>query len=57
MYSDTLCPATDRLARLGALGHLDLDLVGIDQVFGGHAKAAGSNLLDGGTQESPSLKV
>src|SRR5574343_1304646 len=37
-------------ARLGALGHLDLDLVGIDQVFGGHTKAAGSDLLDGRTQ-------
>ena len=36
--------------RLGALRHLDLDLVGIDQILGGHAKAAGSDLLDGGTQ-------
>ena len=28
------------LARLGALRHLDLDLVGRHQVFGGYAKAA-----------------
>ncbi len=35
---------------LGTLRHLDLDLVGIDQVLGGHAKAAGRDLFDGGTQ-------
>ena len=34
-------------AGLGALGHLDLDVVGIDQIFGGDAKAARRHLLDG----------
>ena len=32
--------------RLGALRHLDLDLVGIDQILGRHAKAPGCDLLD-----------
>ena len=35
------------LAGLGALGHLDLDVVGVDQVLAGHAEAAGGDLLDG----------
>ncbi len=34
-------------ARLGALRHLDLQVVGIDQVFGRHAEAARRHLLDG----------
>mmetsp|Transcript_20954 Transcript_20954/g.80705 ORF Transcript_20954/g.80705 Transcript_20954/m.80705 type:complete len:801 (-) Transcript_20954:283-2685(-) len=38
------------LTRLGALGHLDLDLVRADQVFGRHAKAARGDLLDLGAQ-------
>ena len=33
-------------AGLGALGHLDLDVVGIDQIFGGDAEAARGHLLD-----------
>ena len=37
------------LAGLGALGHLDLEVVGIDQVFGGHAEAPRRYLLDGRT--------
>eukprot|EP00962_Isochrysis_galbana_P006459 scaffold1734_cov113-Isochrysis_galbana.AAC.26 len=36
------------LTRLGALRHLDLDLVRIGQVLGGDAEAAGGDLLDGG---------
>ena len=36
------------LAGLGALGHLDLDLLGAAEVFAGHTKAAGGHLLDGG---------
>ncbi len=28
------------LTGLGALGHLDLDIIRIDQVFGSHTKAA-----------------
>ena len=38
------------LAGLGALGHLDLDLVGTDQVFGGDTEAAGGDLLDARAQ-------
>ncbi|GBD45728.1 hypothetical protein HRbin41_00543 [bacterium HR41] len=34
------------LAGLGALGDLDLDLVGVDEVVDGHAEAAGRHLLD-----------
>ena len=33
-------------AGLGALGHLDLDIVGIDQIFGGDAEAPRRHLLD-----------
>ena len=33
-------------AGLGALRHLDLDVVGIDQIFGGDAEAARRHLLD-----------
>ena len=36
------------LAGLCALRHLDLDLLGAEQVFAGHAEAAGGHLLDGG---------
>lgn len=35
------------LAGLGALRHLDLDVVRVDQVLAGHAEAAGGDLLDG----------
>ncbi len=35
------------LAGLGALRHLDLDVVRVDQVLRGHAEAAGGDLLDG----------
>ena len=35
------------LAGLGALGHLDLQLVGVDEVVDGHAEAPGGHLLDG----------
>ena len=34
------------LAGLGALGHLDLQLVGVDEVVDVHAEAAGGDLLD-----------
>src|SRR5205814_396557 len=34
------------LAGLGALRHLDLQLVGIDQIIGGDAKSGGGDLLD-----------
>ena len=34
-------------AGLGALGHLDLQLLGVDQVFAGDAEAARGDLLDG----------
>ena len=35
------------LAGLGALGHLDLQFLGVDQVVAGDAEAAGGDLLDG----------
>src|SRR6185437_15796081 len=35
------------LARLGALGDLDLQVVGVDEVLPGDAEAAGGDLLDG----------
>ena len=35
------------LAGLGPLGHLDLQLLGVDQVLAGDAEAAGGHLLDG----------
>ena len=35
--------------RLRPLRHLDLNIIGIDQIFRRHAKAAGRHLLDGGT--------
>jgi hypothetical protein len=41
------------LAGLGALRHLDLQLVGVDQVIGGDAEAAAGHLLDGAARESP----
>jgi hypothetical protein len=34
------------LAGLGALGHLDLQLVGVGKVEDVHAEAAGGDLLD-----------
>ena len=34
-------------ARLGALRHLDLEIVGVDEVFARHAEARGRDLLDG----------
>ena len=36
------------LAGLGALGHLDLELAALVQIFRGHAEAARRHLLDGG---------
>jgi hypothetical protein len=35
------------LAGLGALRHLDLDFLRVDEVFAGHAEAARGDLLDG----------
>ena len=34
-------------AGLGALGHLDLQFLGVDQILAGDAEAAGGDLLDG----------
>ena len=35
------------LTGFGTLRHLDLEVVGVDQIFRRHAKAARRNLLDG----------
>ena len=40
-------------ARLGALGHFDLNLVGTVQVLGGHTKTPGCDLLDARTKRIP----
>ena len=39
------------LAGLCALGHLDLQVVAVDEVLARHAEAAGRHLLDGRTAE------
>ena len=41
------------LARLGALRHLDLEVVGVDEVLAGDAEAAAGDLLDGRAARSP----
>ena len=41
------------LARLGALGHLDLQVRGVGQVVAGDAEAAGGHLLDGAVAPVP----
>ena len=41
------------LAGLRALRDLDLELVGVDQVLGGHPETPGSDLLDGGAHRVP----
>ena len=45
------------LAGLGALRHLDLDLVGRDQVLGRHAEAARGHLLDLAAQRVAGLQL
>ena len=37
------------LAGFGALGHFNLKVVGVGQVFRGHAETAGGHLFDGGS--------
>ena len=44
-------------AGLGALRHLDLELVGIDQILGGDTEAPGSNLLDRRAQAVARLQL
>ncbi len=39
------------LAGLGALCHLDLDVIGVDQVLAGHPEAPRGGLLDGGAAQ------
>ena len=41
------------LAGLRALRDLDLELVGVDEVLGGHPEAPGGDLLDGGAHRVP----
>ncbi len=48
MYSiDLVSGQLPALARLGALRHLDLQLVAVDQIVAGDAEAARGHLLDG----------
>ena len=41
------------LPRLGPLGHLDLQVVGVDQVLAGHPEPAAGHLLDRGPAQVP----
>ena len=41
------------LPRLGPLGHLDLQVVGVDQVLAGHPEPAAGHLLDRGAAQVP----
>ena len=43
---DLMAGQLPTFAGLGPLRHLDLDLIGVDQIFGGDAKTAGRDLLD-----------
>ena len=56
VVADLVAGQLPALARLGALRHLDLDLVGRGQVFGGDAKAPGCHLLDARAQRVASLQ-
>ena len=47
VFIDLVAGKLPAFARLGALGHLDLQLVGVDEIFGGHAKPRRGDLLDG----------
>ena len=56
VVADLVTGQLPALARLGALRHLDLDLVGRGQVFGGDAKAPGRHLLDARAQRVARLQ-
>src|SRR6185295_14399949 len=43
---DLLAGELASFAGLGTLGHLDLELAGVDEIEAGHAEAGRSNLLD-----------
>src|SRR5579875_4035255 len=46
IFIDLVAGELTTLARLGSLGHLDLQLVGVDQIIAGHAEARRGDLLD-----------
>ena len=55
-YSSTLCAGKlPTFAGLGALGHLDLQLVCVDEIFGGDAEPAAGDLLDRADRRSTGL--
>ena len=56
VVADLVAGQLPALARLGALRHLDLDLVGRGQVFGGDAEAPGCHLLDARAQRVAGLQ-
>ena len=56
VVADLVAGQLPALARLGALRHLDLDLVGRGQVFGGDTKAPGCHLLDARAQRVAGLQ-
>jgi len=48
IHGYTFAPEAGRPRRAWPLCHLDLEFVGLDQVFAGDAEAAGRHLFDGG---------
>src|SRR5262249_46069576 len=46
VFIDLVAGKRAAFARLGALRHLDLKLVGVDEIFDRHAEAPGGDLLD-----------
>ena len=46
VFIDLVAGKLPALAGLGALGHLDLQFIGVDQIFGGHAESRRGDLLD-----------
>jgi hypothetical protein len=54
VFADLAARQLATFAGLGTLGHLDLDLIGADQILGGHAEAARGHLLDRLRRLSPS---
>src|SRR5664280_3726012 len=46
-WVDLVAGQLTALSRLGALGHLDLDVVCLSQIQRGHSEAARGDLLDG----------
>ena len=54
VFIDLVAGQLAAFAGLGALGHLDLQFIGVDEIFGGDAEPRRGDLLDGAApQQSP----